>query len=39
VKRAGPGNKASLRVDGQAIVGNVVPVNGRQDVKVEVTLS
>ncbi len=38
VRRAGPGNKAALRVDGQAIEGNVVPVNGKQDVTVEVTL-
>ncbi len=39
VKRTGTGNKVSLVVDGQAIEGQVVPLNGKKYVKVEVTLS
>ena len=40
VNRAGPGNAVALKVDGKAVVGNVVPLPavGTKDVKVEVTL-
>jgi cellobiose phosphorylase len=41
VKRAGPGNRVSLRVDGAPISGSTVPVpeNPEKDVSVEATLS
>ena len=39
VKREGKGNAVLLVVDGQAIEGNVVPMTGNNEVKVEVTLS
>jgi cellobiose phosphorylase len=41
VKRAGPGNRVSLRVDGEPISGSTVPVpqNPEKDVSVEATLS
>jgi cellobiose phosphorylase len=40
VHRSGPGNDARLAVDGEALVGNVVPprVNGRSAASVEVTI-
>jgi len=40
VKRAGPGNKVALKVDGEAIEGSVVkPPEGRTECSVEATLS
>jgi len=40
VRRAGPGNKVTLKVDGKSIDGSVVPVptDGRKDVKVEAVI-
>ena len=40
VSRNGKGNKVSLKVDGKAIAGTIVPVptDGRTDVKVEASL-
>ena len=40
VRRAGPGNKVTLKVDGKAIDGTVVPLptDGRKEIKVEAIL-
>jgi cellobiose phosphorylase len=41
VKRAGPGNRVALTIDGKAIDGSLVapPTDGRKTVKVEAVLS
>ncbi len=39
VKRSGPGNTVTMIVDGQSVAGNVVPLTGKTDVMVQVTLS
>jgi hypothetical protein len=41
VRREGPGNAVKLTVDGQPVVGGIVPapVDGRSEVTVEVALS
>jgi len=39
VKRTGEGNCVALTVDGKAVEGNLVPLGGKKEVKVTVTLS
>jgi cellobiose phosphorylase len=38
VRRRGPGNRISLTVDGEAIEGTLVPLNGQPKISVQVTL-
>lgn len=39
VKRTGEGNCVALTVDGKAVEGNIVPLDGKKEVKVTATLS